>query len=161
MPNRFTLLDPLAENWSGKFSPQRLAFFERHTRDFTDAELVAGVAHAIGSLEYSPVVAQLRASCFKARAEADRKGRGQRSLRPGGPVPGRPGERFLTSEEALSELGRMKREHPKAFDERIRPRRQGKTFDAINVHRIYINALRRCVKLDGKALPSAAQVRLF
>lgn len=155
MSQRFSILDQLDIAWRGKFPPDKMALIEKHLEEFDIAALSKGVASAIRSETFPPSIALLHSKCSMYQST---KVKGKQKLRPGDEDPACPGERFLTVDEAVGELERMKIEHPKSFDPNG-PRTNGGDLNSLNdptledvINRIYVKGLEACVRSEGRAI---------
>lgn len=160
MSTRFGILDRLNDNWPGKFPQSRIAFLERELRAFSNETLEAGVTQVMRHESYPPTLAVLYQAC-RTKASTGQVRQRVDKLVAGGPVPGRPGERFLTVEEMAEELEHMRVEAPEAF-ETTPPAADLSLHDrmVLLINRIYVRGLERGVRNGGKPV-HPSQVQLF
>ena len=168
MSQRFSILDQLNDNWPGKFPPARMSLFEKALADFDVPTLGKGVQAVLRKETFPPTVAVVYQACA-ALAPAAARRRGNETLVAGGPVPGRPGERFLTVDEMVGELERMRSEHPEVFGEepesmkvgrKLAGERLGEDRLKYMINRIYVRALERGIRNNGRPI-EATQAAFF
>jgi len=162
--DRWTSLDKLNDNWPGKFAPGRLSVFERKLRRYSDDALEHALELCMLECRWPPVISDIASRAGEFDRKADRKKNKRVVYKPGDQVPGRPeGERYLTVDEALSELAWMRETHPEAFD----PRSDSElTLDSkakleLSINRMYKTALQNCIHNNGRELAEPQQSALF
>ena len=165
MSQRFSILDQLADNWPGKFPPNRIKLIENLLAEYDTPTVSKGVASVLKTEQWPPVASTIVKRCESFAPKANQSV-GKEQLVAGGPVPGRPEETFLSVDAAVEELERMKREFPECFKEASPGIPVGKKLKGekiqlerirFMVNRIYIRGLERCIKGGGRPVEALQQ----
>lgn len=164
---RYERFERLRDNW-GQLTAGRLGMFARETGRFSDEVIDEAVSTVLHECEFTPVLKHVIAACVSAekRLAEKRRTRSTRGFRPGDIGPD--GVPTFTPAQARDELRRLKSTNPEWFsrDTPMRlqqPMSPTERREALQLmcSRIYVNGLRRCANLDGRAIIEAEQPHLF
>lgn len=166
MSARSDRFERLRDNWSN-LSMARIQLFARETARFSEEVIEEAISTVLVDCDFPPVLKNVWSACVAAeRKLAARRPKQKAGYRPGDIGPD--GRETFTPDGARAELKRLRSLHPEWFTRDTPLALSAPTNNAerrgaleLMVSRIYVNGLRRCANLDGRAIIEAEQTHLF